>query len=102
MNFDSAADELHRQEFARFAAAVTPRPEQLRSMTAAALRVEVAGMWDRLSHDVITSPDAAELVTVKGDRKFITACANPAETSPRPAAPRCAARQAPPSPRRSL
>jgi Restriction endonuclease len=79
MNFDSAADELQRQERARIAAAVTPRPEQLRSMTAPALRVEVAGMWQRLEHDIITSPDAAELVTVKGERKFITVCTNPAD-----------------------
>jgi Restriction endonuclease len=82
MNFDRAADELHRQEFARLAAYVTPRPEQLRSMTAAALRVEVASTWDRISHDIITSPDAAELVTVKGDRKFITICGNPADLAP--------------------
>jgi hypothetical protein len=82
MNFDAAADQLHRQEYARFAAAVTPRPEQLRSMTAAALRVEVAGMWERIGHEVITSPDAAELVTTKGDRKFITMCANPADPAP--------------------
>jgi Restriction endonuclease len=82
MNFATAADELHRQERARLADAVTPRPEQLRSMTAPALRLEIAGMWERLGHDIITRPDAAELVTIKGDRKFITACANPADLAP--------------------
>jgi Restriction endonuclease len=82
VNFDRAADELHRQEYARIAAAVTPRPEQFRSMTAAALRVEVAGMWERLSHEIITSPDAAELVTVKAERKFITISGNPADLAP--------------------
>ena len=58
MNFDTLADELHRQEFARLAAAVTPRPEALRSMTAAALGDEIAMMWERLGHTLITSPSA--------------------------------------------
>jgi hypothetical protein len=82
MNFDRAAAELHRQELARLAAAVTPRPEQLRSMNVAALREQSAGMWERLDHDIITTPDAAELVTVKGERKFITICGNPADPAP--------------------
>ena len=34
MKFADAADELQRREYARFAAAMTPRPEQLRSMMA--------------------------------------------------------------------
>jgi Restriction endonuclease len=82
VNFAAAADELHRQERARLAAVVTPRPEAFRSMTAAALRVEIAGMWERLGHDIVTSPDAAELVTIKGDRKFISMCGNPADPMP--------------------
>ena len=32
MNFDRAADELHREEFSRLAYVVTPRPEALRAM----------------------------------------------------------------------
>jgi Restriction endonuclease len=82
MNFAAAADELHRQELARLRAAVTPRPEQLRSMTAAALRLEIAGMCERIGHDIHTTPDAAELVHAKADRKFITVCANPADLAP--------------------
>jgi Restriction endonuclease len=78
----SAADELRRQEFARLADTVTPRPEQLRSMMADALRDEIARMFERLGHDIITRPDAAELVTVKGARKFIVICANPADPMP--------------------
>lgn len=39
-------------------------------------------MWQRLEHDVITSPDAAELVHVMGERKFLTICANPADPVP--------------------
>jgi hypothetical protein len=82
MNFDSLADELHRQEFARLTAAVTPRPEVLRSMTAAALCDEIAMMWERLGHTVVTSPNASEIVTIKGERKFITMCANPVDPAP--------------------
>src|SRR3954447_26526232 len=79
MNFDVLADELHQREFSRLAAAVTPRPEALRSMTPDALRDEIAMMWERLGHTVITSPSASEIVTTKGERKFITMCANPTD-----------------------
>ena len=82
MNFDAQANELYRQEFARLAAAVTPRPETLRSMTPDALRDEIAMMWERLGHTVITSPSASEIVTIKGERKFVTICANPADLAP--------------------
>jgi restriction endonuclease len=82
MEFAAAADDLRQQEFARLASAVTPRPEALRSMTVAALRDEIAGMWERLGHTIVTGPAAPDLVTVKGDRKFITACANPADLMP--------------------
>jgi hypothetical protein len=77
MNFDRAADELHREEFSRLAYAVTPRPEALRAMTADALRDEIAAMWERLGHTVINSLAAPEIVTIKGERKFITMYANP-------------------------
>jgi hypothetical protein len=82
MNFDIFADQLQRNEFARLSAAITPRPEQLRGMNIGTLRHESAGMWQRLDHEIITTPDAAELVTVKGGRKFITICANPADPAP--------------------
>jgi Restriction endonuclease len=82
MNFAADADELHRQELARLAAVLTPRPEQFRSMNIAAVREQSAGMWQRLDHDIITTPDAAELVTVKGERKFITICGNPNDPAP--------------------
>ena len=55
MKFDAAADELQRREYARFAAAITPRPEQLRSMTAAMLRAEAAALWEALGHDIATA-----------------------------------------------
>jgi hypothetical protein len=82
MNFAAQADELHRQELARIAETVTPRPEALRSMTTDALREQIARMWDRLGHTVVTTPNAPEIVTIKGARKFITLCANPAEPMP--------------------
>ena len=82
MTFDVAADELHRQEFARLADAVTPRPEQLRSMTIGELRIENALLWERLGHTLHTPPDAPELVTTRGERKFIIMCANPADPMP--------------------
>jgi hypothetical protein len=81
VKFDTAAAELRQQEFARLAIAITPRLGQLRSMTADALRVENAMMWERLEHTLVTYPDAPELVTIKGERKFITICANPADTA---------------------
>ena len=56
MNFDTAADELRRREFTRLADAVTPRPEQLRSMTPGELRTEHAMMWERLGHTLVTGP----------------------------------------------
>lgn len=82
MTFADAADELQREEYARFAAAVTPRPEQLRSMTAAMLRVEAAALWEALGHTIATPPDAAELIHVLGGRKYITMCGNPVEPQP--------------------
>jgi hypothetical protein len=82
VNFAAAADQLHREEFTRIAEAVTPRPEQLRSMTAAALLDQIARMWDRLGHTVVTSPSAPEIVTIKAERKFITMCGNPFDPMP--------------------
>src|SRR3984893_12355062 len=80
MNFDVAADELRRQEFARLAAAVTPRIEALRSLTPDAFGNEIALMLERLGHTIITT--APDLVTTKAGRKYITACANPLDTAP--------------------
>ena len=39
-------------------------------------------MWERIGQQVITSPDAAELVHLKGKRKFISVCANPSVPAP--------------------
>jgi Restriction endonuclease len=82
MKFDAAADDLQRREYARFAAAVTPRPEQLRSLTAAMLRTEVTALWEALGHTIITSADAPWLVHVLCDRKYITICGNPVDPLP--------------------
>jgi hypothetical protein len=82
MNFAAAADALRRQEFARLAAAVTPTLEALRSLTPAPFREQIALMMERLGHTIITDPAAPDLVTVKEGRKFITACARPADPAP--------------------
>jgi hypothetical protein len=80
MNFPSAADELRRQEFARLSAAVTPRLEVFRSMTADAFRTEIALMLERLGHTVVSN--VADIVTTKDGRKYLTACATPTNQTP--------------------
>jgi len=55
MKFTAAADELRLQEFARLSAAVTPRIEAFRSMTADTFRTEIALMLEHLGHTVISS-----------------------------------------------
>jgi hypothetical protein len=80
MNFAVAADELHRQEFARLAAAVTPRIEAFRSMTRDIFREEIAAMLERLGHMLISA--GGDIVTVKDGRKYLTACAEPTEPTP--------------------
>jgi hypothetical protein len=75
-----AADKLRRWEFARLSEAVTPRIEAFQSMTADAFRNGIAAMLERLGHEVISS--VGDLVTTKGGRKYITACANPLERTP--------------------
>ena len=77
MNFAAAADELRRQEFARLSAAVTPRIEAFRSITADAFRTEIALMLERLGHTVISS--VSDLVTTKDGRKYVIACARPVD-----------------------
>jgi restriction endonuclease len=79
-NFAAASDQLHRQEFARLAATVTPRIEAFRSMTRDGLRDELASMMDRLGHELITiSP---WLMTIKDGRKYVTDCAKPTDLAP--------------------
>jgi restriction endonuclease len=80
LNFAIAADELRQQEFARLAATVTPRIEALRSLTPDAFRDQIALMLERLGHAIITT--APDLVTTKGGRKYVTACANPLDAAP--------------------
>jgi hypothetical protein len=81
-DFAAAADALRRQELARLADAVTPPLEALRSLTPAPFRFEIALMVERLGHTVVTEPGAPNLVTVKDGRKFIIACATPADSEP--------------------
>jgi hypothetical protein len=76
----AAADELHRQELARLDATMTPRIEVLRSMTGDGLADELAAMFERLDHAVITT--RPELVTVKAGRKYVIAWATPSDHAP--------------------
>jgi hypothetical protein len=64
------------------AGSVMPTLEALRSLTPAPFREQIALMMERLGHTIITEPSAADLVTVKEGRKFITACARPADPTP--------------------
>lgn len=73
-----AAQELRRREFARLAQSITPPIEVYRSMTGDEFRNDVALMLERLGHTLITAH--ADIVTTKAGRKFIVACAAPAET----------------------
>jgi hypothetical protein len=80
MDFTSAAAELQQQEIARLRDAVVPRLEALRSMPPPQFREVIAAMWQRFGHEIITGPAMPRLVTMKGGRKFITAC--PASADP--------------------
>src|SRR5271168_770290 len=71
-NFAAAADELRRQEIARLSDALTPRIEALRAMTPQAFRATVALMLERFGH----------MMTSKLEKKFVTACARPADLTP--------------------
>jgi hypothetical protein len=82
INFAIAAADLRRQEVARIAATVTPTLDSLRVLTLARFRDEIALMMERLGHTIITDPTAADLVTLKEGRKFITECARPADLTP--------------------
>jgi restriction endonuclease Mrr len=82
MNFTAPADELSRQEIDRLSDALVPRIEALRSMTPPAFRAVIADMWQRFGHEIVTDPSAPHLVTTKAGKKFVTACAAPADPTP--------------------
>jgi Restriction endonuclease len=82
MNFAAAADQLRKQEIARLRDALVPRLEALRSMTAPAFRTVIADMLERFGHTIVTDPNTADFVTTKQGRKFVTACAAPADPTP--------------------
>jgi Restriction endonuclease len=51
-------------------------------MTPPAFRIIVAAVLGRFGHEIVTDPSAPDLVTTKAGRKFITACATPADPTP--------------------
>jgi Restriction endonuclease len=82
MNFAATANELRQKEILRLSDALTPRIEALRSMTVQAFRATIAVMLHSFGHEIIGHPEAPELVTGKAGKKFITACASPADLVP--------------------
>ena len=82
MNLAIAAAELRLQELARLKDALVPRLEVLRSMTTQGFRSVIADMLQRFGHAIETDPNASFLVTTKDGRKFVTACAAPADLTP--------------------
>jgi restriction endonuclease Mrr len=82
--FELAADELRKEEFVRLADAVPPTLEALRSLTPAQLRAEVTLMLERLGYLVHSDASAHDLVVTKDGRKYIVACAPPADREPTP------------------
>lgn len=81
-NFGTDAAEPREREFARLAAAVVPTLESLRSLTPKPFRAEVATMLERLGYQLATSESVANLVGTKDGRKYIVACAPPADFAP--------------------
>jgi hypothetical protein len=80
MNFAAAAAELRQQETARLRDAIVPRLEAMRRMTPETFRELVADMLQRFGHEIKTDPATApDLITTKGEKKFITRCATPTE-----------------------
>jgi hypothetical protein len=78
MNFAVEAVALRQQEIARIRDAIAPRLHQLRRMEPETFRAVIADMLHRFGHTIIISdPTAPRLVTTKGEKKFITACAAP-------------------------
>ena len=51
-------------------------------MTPDAFRAVIADMLEHFGHTIVTNPNAADLVTTKQGRKFVTACATPADLRP--------------------
>jgi hypothetical protein len=51
-------------------------------MTVPAFRSVIAEMLERFGHTIVTDPNTADFVTTKNGRKFVTACATPAEVIP--------------------
>jgi len=80
--FESAAAELRQQELTRLADFVPPTLATLRSLTSGDLRAAVALMLERLGYAVLTDPTANDLTVTKDGRKYLIACAPPADTAP--------------------
>jgi hypothetical protein len=82
VNYQADAEALRRQEVARLSQYVAPPVETLRSLTPGPFRERIAFMLERLGHTVENNPTAAEMVTTKEGRKYITICGTPSDPNP--------------------
>jgi hypothetical protein len=82
MNFAAAAAALRQQEIARITDALAPRLHQLCRMELETFRDLIAVTLHHFGHRIETGPTAAELVTTKDEKKFITVCATPTNIAP--------------------
>lgn len=82
MNFAAAAAELRQQEISRLSDAIVPRLEAMRRMTPETFRALIADMLQRFGHHIVNDPTAPDLITTKGEKKFVTRCAVPTDLKP--------------------
>jgi hypothetical protein len=82
MNFAASAAELRQQEIARLSDAIVPRLEAMRRMTPETFRTLIADMLQRFGHHIVNDPTAPDLITTKGEEKFVTRCATPTDLKP--------------------
>lgn len=80
-DFAQQADQLRAQEFARLADALPPTLDALRALTPGPFREAVGALFDWLGYAVM-APAASNLVMTKDGRKYIVACAPPAQVEP--------------------
>src|ERR1700730_6510828 len=81
-DFVIPAADLRQQEIARLTDAIVPRLEAMRRMTPETFRALIADMLQRFGHHIVNDPTAPDLITTKGEKKFVTRCAAPTDLKP--------------------
>jgi hypothetical protein len=74
-NFAQAADRLRQEEIGRLSQAVVPTVESLRLLHGPQLQELIVRMLERSGHEVLTIPNAGNLVTMKNGEKHLVAIA---------------------------